>query len=113
VVSTWAALSQLQPRWLPHVAERTGSGWIRCGSARSGQACAEGPDWPGAWDPSDPLRPHRRVGQRVKENPYRVLGKASGVHCFAPKARRPEKGLTGGEVWRRLACTGLSVQEET
>jgi hypothetical protein len=48
VASTWAALSQLQPRWPPHVAGRTGPGRICCGSARSGQACAKGPDWPGA-----------------------------------------------------------------
>jgi hypothetical protein len=99
--------------WLPHVAGRTGSGRIHCGSARSGQACAKGADWPGARDPSDPLQPHRRVGRRAKENPHGVLGEAAGVRSFAPKARRSEKGFAGGEVWRRPACTGLSVQEET
>jgi hypothetical protein len=99
VASTWAALSQLRPRWLAHVAGRTGSGRIRCGSSRSGQACAKEPDWPGAWDPGDPLRPHRRVGRRAKEKPFRVLGEAESVRCFAPKAHWSKKGLAGGEVW--------------
>jgi hypothetical protein len=45
------------------------AGRMRCGSARSGPACAKGSDWPGARDPSDPLRPHRCVGWRAMENP--------------------------------------------
>jgi hypothetical protein len=49
MASTWAALSQLQPRWPPHVAGRTRSGRIRCGSARSGQACAKGCGHTGVW----------------------------------------------------------------
>jgi hypothetical protein len=54
VASTWAALSQLRPGWLPHVAGRKGSRQISCSSARSGQACAKESDWPGARDPVIP-----------------------------------------------------------
>jgi hypothetical protein len=92
VAFTWVALSHLQLRWLPHVAGRTRSGRIHRGSARSRQACAKGPDWPGAWDPSDPLRPHQRVGWRAMEKPYWVLGEAAGVRRFAPKGRRSVRG---------------------
>jgi hypothetical protein len=74
------------------VAGHTGSGRIRCGSARSGQACTKGSDWPGARDPSDPLQPHRCVGWRAKENPTGFWVRRQVFDAFAPKGRRSIKG---------------------
>jgi hypothetical protein len=104
----WVALSQLHARWLPHVAGRTGSRRIRCGSAQSGQACEKGPDWPAAREHSDPLRPHRREGLRVKEKPYWILGRAGKCLTVCPKGTAVGQGLVGGEVSTWWPTSGTS-----
>jgi hypothetical protein len=95
LASTWVALSQLPPRWQQHVAGRTGSRQIRCGAAQHGKACAKGCDWSGTRDPSDPLRPPRRVGRHVQKNP---LGFKGDRQVLGTKPQR--SGDSGWSRWR-------------
>jgi hypothetical protein len=48
-----------------------------------------------------------------RKTPTGFWAKRQVFDVLPPKARRSEKGFAGDEVWRRLARTGLSVQEET
>jgi hypothetical protein len=119
VASTWAALSQLQPSWLPHVAGRTGSGRIRCGSALRGRPCAKGYEWTGARDQAGSAAASTVCGPaREGKTPPGFGGRPAGVRRKSPKGRRSTKVSPAARVngcWAtrplaRLGCTIRSWQ---